>query len=240
MDVIEYDEIVKERVDLLRAAFEFKVAAECIEKHKLDYLFLDGSLHAYARKKRVKCSEYKIYRDNFQVLMKECRKKKIHLAGVSEDSESRSLMHHLGSRYNAKFPRYMTDSSLLRSWGKSQRFKSVEYTPSGGEFDFGSGSNVFMSFPTVFIQPSKTSNPLKIDAPHWEKDLEGIAAIVAGLCKGARVYGYPHPLYLVHLDVQVKRKEANRCLQQFIKYFAHHDKQLFDSVLREKRRGLRP
>src|SRR3989338_6059863 len=200
MNIIDYDDHTKERVELLRDSMEFDIAMRCIEEHQPDYLFLDGSLYVKARKKPVECEEYPVYRKKFVRLLKLCKKKSVHTVGVSEDSKSKLLANYLAMKYNVKLPRFMTDSGILRLIAQNTKFRTIEFTPqSQFEADDRISNTIVMSFPTVYLQPTELANPLRIDVPDWESSFNDIIGIIIELSKGSRHYGYPLPLYLAHL-----------------------------------------
>jgi hypothetical protein len=241
IDIIDYDEYTKERVELLRGAMEFDVALKCAEDHSPEYLFLDGSLYVNSRKKPIECEEYPVYRKKFVRLLKLCKKNSIHVLGVSEDSKSRLFANYLAIKYDIKFPRFMTDSCILRILKKNDVYRTVEFTPqSRFESDDKLTSTLIASFPTVYVQPTQLSSPLRVDVPDWERDFDKIISLIVQLSKGSKQYGYPLPLYLVHLDARIKKKHADWCAQQLIHYISRKDIDLYNSILHETRRGLRP
>lgn len=237
IDMIDYDEHTKERVEFLRSAMEFDVAMRCIEGYNPGYIFIDGSLYVNSGKRPVECSEYHLYRKKFSRLLKLCKNKEIHIVGVSEDSQSRLFINYLSMKYGIKFPRFMTDSSILRLISKNTKFRTIEFTP---QPIFESDSPLTISFPTVYIQPTSLSNPLRIDVPDWEQDFNGIIDLIVKLSKGSKQYGYPLPLYLAHLDARIEEKQTEWSTKQIIHHISREDPELYDTILRERRRGFRP
>jgi len=241
MNIIDHDEHTKERVELLRDAMEFDVAISCIEGYKPDYLFLDGSLYVKARKKPIECEEYPIYRKKFVRLLKLCRKKSVHVLGVSEDSKSKLLANYLAMKYNVKFPKFMTDSGILRLLAQNTKFRTIEFTPqSQFEADDKISPTIVLSFPTVYLQPTELSNPLRIDVPDWESSFDEIIDIVIELSKGSRHYGYPLPLYLAHLDARIHEKQSEWSTAQIVHHILKHDNELYNAIMRGNRRSARP
>lgn len=241
MNVLDYDEYTKERVELLRGAMEFDVAVRCVEEHSPKYLFIDGSLYVNSRKKPIECEEYPVYRKKFVRLLKTCKKNGVHVLGVSEDSKSRLFANYLAIKYDIKFPRFMTDSCILRILKGDGVYRTVDFTPqSRFESDDKLTSSLVASFPTVYIQPTPLSNPLRVDVPDWERDLDGIVSLVAQLSEGSKHYGYPIPLYLAHLDARIKKKHADWSTKQLIHHISKKDLELYNTILHEMRRTLRP
>ena len=241
MNILDYDDYTKERVELLRGAMESDVAARCIEEHDPEYLFMDGSLYVNSRKRPIECDEYPIYRKKFVRLLKLCKKKSVHIIGVSEDSRSRLFVNYLSRKYNIKFPRFMTDSSVLRLLAKNTRYRTVEFTPqSKFEANDKLTSTLTAYFPTVYIQPTELSNPLRVDVPDWEHEFDKIIRLIVQLSKGSKQYGYPIPLYLAHLDARIEQKQADWSITQLIHYMSKNDPDLYDTILRERRRIYRP
>lgn len=241
MNVLDYDDYTTERVELLMGAMEFDVAARCVEEHNPDYLFVDGSLYVNSRKRPIECDEYPIYRKKFVRLLKLCKKKSVHIIGVSEDSRSRLFVNYLSMKYNIKFPRFMTDSSVLRLLAKNTRYRTIEFTPqSKFEANDKLTSTLTAYFPTVYIQPTELSNPLRVDVPDWEHEFDKIIRLIVQLSKGSKQYGYPIPLYLAHLDARVEQKQADWSTTQLIHYISKNDPDLYDTILRERRRSYRP
>ncbi len=238
IDVIDYDDHTKERVEFLRGAMEFDVAMRCIEEHHPLYLFIDGSLYVNSRKRVIECSEYQIYRKKFSRLLKLCKKESIHMVGISEDSQSRLFSNYISMKYKIKIPGFMTDSSILRIISKNMKFRTIEFIP---QPIFESDSdNIKLSFPTVYIQPTSLSNPLRVDVPDWEQDFDGIIELIVRLSKGSKQYGYPLPLYLVHLDARIEEKQTGWSTRQIIHHLSREDPELYETILRERRRGFRP
>lgn len=241
INVMDYDEYTKERVELLRGAMEFDVALRCVEKHNPEYVFLDGSLYVNSRKKPIECDEYPIYRKKFVRLLKYCKKNSVHIIGVSEDSKSRLFANYLMIKYNMKFPRFMTDSCILRFLEGEGIYRTVEFTPqSKFESDYKLTSTLNASFPTIYVQPTHLSNPLRVDVPDWERDFDNIINLILQLSKGSKQYGYPLPLYLAHLDARIEKKQADWCAEQLIHHISKNDIDLYHTILHETRRGLRP
>jgi hypothetical protein len=241
MNVLDYDEYTKERVELLRGAMEFDVALRCVEDHNPEFVFLDGSLYVNARKKPIECDEYPIYRKKFVRLLKLCKKNSVHVLGVSEDSKSRLFSNYLAIKYDLKFPRFMTDSCILSILRLDDTYRTVEFTPqSRFESDDKLTSTLIASFPTVYVQPTPLSSPLRVDVPDWERDFDRIISLIVQLSRGSKQYGYPLPLYLAHLDARIKKKQADWCAQQIIHHISKDDIELYNTILHETRRSLRP
>lgn len=241
VNVIEYDEHTKERVELLREGMEFDVAIKCVQDHKPEYVFLDGSLYVKSRRKPIECDEYAIYRKKFIRLLKLCKKTKTHVLGVSEDSKSKLLANHISTKYGIKFPKFMTDSSILRMMAGNKAYRTIQFTPeSRFAADDQIDASLTASFPTVYIQPTELANPLRVDVPDWEQSFEKIIRIIIALSKGSRQYGYPLPLYLAHLDAKIEEKQAKWSAMQIINYISKNDPELYDAILRGNRRSARP
>ncbi len=241
MGLIDYDEHTKERIELLRTAMEFETALKAIEKHNLSHLFLDGSLYVCSRRRPIECREYQIYRKRFTRLLKKCRQENIHIVGVSEDSKSRLFANYLSMRYDIKIPRFMTDSSILKMLSGNNRYRTIEFTPcSRFEAESRINSSLIASFPTVYMQPTLLSNPLRIDVPGWEENFPEVLSLVLDLSKGSRSYGYPLPMYLAHLDARVERKQAEWSTKQLLHHLSREEPALMDSILCKTRRDSRP
>ena len=241
MNVLEYDDYTKDRVDYMRSMMEFDVAERCIEQHSPEYVFIDGSLYVNFSKRPVDCEEYVLCRKKFSRLLRLCKQKGVHILGVSEDSRSRLFVNYLSGKYKMKFPKFMTDSSMLRLLSKNTKYRTIAFTPqSRFESDGNNGSSLTASFPTFYIQPTEVSNPLRIDVPDWEKNIDGIIKIIIHLSRGSKQYGYPMPLYLAHLDARIEQKHADWSTTQLIHYLSKKDPDLYDTILRERRHSHRP
>jgi len=241
MDIVEYDDYVKDRVEFLRAMMEFSVAERCVEEYKPEYLFIDGSLYVNSRKRPVDCEEYGLCRKRFVRLLKLCKNKGIHIVGVSEDSRSRLLMGYLSMKYGMKFPKFMTDASILRLIAKNTRYRTIAFTPqSRFEAEDDINSMIAASFPTAYIQPTEVSNPLRVDVPDWETEFDKIIKLIVQLSRGSKQYGYPMPLYLAHLDARIEQKQADWSTNQLIAYLSKNDPDLYETILKERRHGYRP
>lgn len=241
MGLIDYDDHTKERVELLRDCMEFDVALKCVEQHKPEYLFLDGSMYVKARKKPIKCPEDPVYRKKFVRLLKTCKKNSVNVVGVSEDSHSKLLSSHLSSKYNIQLPRFMTDSSILRLITGNTEFKTMTFTPqSKFEADDRITEEIVVSFPTVYMQVSGLANPLRVDIADWNRPIEEAITLIISLSRGSRYYGYPIPLYLVHMDARIKPRHAEWAANQLATHIQKKDPSIYDAVLRKNRRSLRP
>jgi len=242
MGVIDYDEHTKDRVEMLRGAMEFDVALKCAENYDLDYIFLDGSLYVDARKRPIQCREYDIYRKKFVRLLKFCHDRKIHIVGVSEDSESRLFTNYISLRYNINFPRFMTDSAVLSMLAKGRAiYRSADFTPqSRFETDDKLTPTLISSFPTVYVKPTALGNPMRVDVPDWEDDIDRVVEIIVLLSRGSKRYGYPLPLYLSHLDARIKKEHTEWITSQLIKYVLKNDYDCYSAFLKDKRKAMRP
>lgn len=238
--ILEYDDNTNDRIELLRSIMEIEIADRCIQKYSPEYVFLDGSLYVNSSKREISCEEYKIFRKKFFRLLKNAYDKKVHLCGISEDSRSRLLINNLENKYGIKFPSFMTDSSMLKFFSGSEKFVTKEFTPEP-KFNFENSNEIKnVNFPTVYLQPNAFSNPLRIDVPNWEKNFQEIISIIVKLSKGSKWYGYPYPLYLVHLDAKIENKQAEWNTLQIAHYVLRNDPEIYDAILKEKRRKLRP
>lgn len=241
MGILEYDDYTKERIEFLRSMMEYDVAEKCIEEHAPEYVFMDGSLYVNFKKRPVDCDEYILCRKKFTRLLKLAKNKGVHLCGVSEDSRSRLFTQYLASKYNMKFPRFMTDSSLLRMLARNTKYRTIEFTPNAKfESNGDANSTLSVSFPTAYLQPTEVSNPLRIDVPDWEKGFDKIIGLIMQLSRGSKQYGYPMPLYLAHLDARIEQKHADWSTTQLIHYLSKNDPELYETILRERRHGFRP
>ncbi|MFC2162893.1 DNA double-strand break repair nuclease NurA [Candidatus Altiarchaeota archaeon] len=241
LNIIDYDRYTKDRVELLREGMEFDVALSCAKKHKPGYVFLDGSLYVKARREPIRCEEYDVYRKKFVRLMKYCKSEGIHLVGVSEDSKSRILIEHLRKSKKLDFPRYITDSSILRILAADRVYKTYTFTPKTGfEPDKQLTPGLATDFPTLFMQPTQLSNPLRIDVPGWEEDLDGIVGIIHALSEGSKGYGYPLPLYLAHLDAHIRASQTEWTARQLSSYVSKNYPVIGNAIMRNTRRLKRP
>jgi len=241
MNLMDYDDHTKERVELLRDCIEFDVALKCVEEHKLEYLFLDGSLYVKARKKPIKCDEDRIYRKKFVRLLKACQKQKVNVVGVSEDSRSKLLSNYVSMKYDIDLPKFMTDSSILKLLAGNKSFRTIEFKPkSKFEADDKISDSIVASFPTAYVQVNGYSNPLRVDIADWNESMDEAIALTAELSEGSRYYGYPIPLYLVHMDAKINPKHAEWAANQLSAHIQKKDRSLYDSILGKTRRSLRP
>ena len=241
MNMIDYDDHLKERVDLLRDCMEYDVAIRCVQENKPDMLFLDGSLHVKAGRRPVDCYEYELYRKKLSRLFRMCKAENVRIIGVSEDSRSRLFTHHLSDEYGVKFPRHMTDSTILRILSANGGYMTQEFMPKYGlETEGGIVEGLTRGFKTAYMQPDSFANPLRIDAPDWEEDLAGAIQTIASLCRGSGHYGYPIPLYMAHLDARISPAQMDWTVKQIVSYVSKRDCVLADAVLKRTRRCDRP
>jgi len=229
LGVISYDEHTKERVELLREAMECRLALKAARERAPEIVFLDGSLHVKNSLKPLDCLEYEDARSAMTDLLVHCKNEGVRLVGVSEDSKSRQLMRFLNKKYNAKFPAFMTDPMVVELLASERACRSVEFTPpSGGT-----------SFKTAYVKPSKTARPLRVDAPEWEQDFDGLLAEVVTLSKGSRGYGYPLPLYLAHLDARITPKHADWATTRLQSHVTKNNPKFGKALLGSARRSRR-
>ena len=241
MNVIDYDDHTKERVEMLRDCMEFDVAIRCVEQNKPAMMFLDGSLYVKARRNPIECPEYELYRKKYVRLLKLCKKEGIRLAGVSEDSKSRMLAQHLSNQHKVKFPRFMTDSTILKLLAREGSYRTMEFMPkSRFEAGYRIEEGIVAGFPTAYMQPNELSNPLRIDVPDWETDIGGVISTIASLCDGSGYYGYPLPLYIAHLDARVTTGQMDWTARQIVSYVSKRDSTLAGAVMKATRRTMRP
>jgi hypothetical protein len=241
MNIIDYDDYTKERVELLRDCMEYDVALECVKKHKPEYLFLDGSLYVKARRKPVECEEYGVYIKKYVRLLKECKKEKIHLIGVSEDSKSKLFGNYLTQKYGVKFPPFMTDATILKILTGNKICRTIEFTPhSKLAANDEITTTLTARFPTAYLQPTELANPMRIDVPEWEPSFDRILEIITMLSRGSKYYGYPIPLYLAHLDARIKEDHMEWSTDQMTNYIMKTDPVFGSAIFRKTRRGRRP
>ncbi len=241
INVLDYDEYTKERVELLRGGMEFDVALRCVKEHNPAFVFLDGSLYVNSRRKPIECEEYPVYRKKYVRLLKLCKKNGTHIIGVSEDSKSRLFANYLAIKYGLRFPRFMTDSCILRILKKDNTYRTVDFTPpSRFESDDKLTSTLIASFPTIYMQPTPLSTPLRVDVPDWERNFDKIINLITQLSTGSGHYGYPLPMYLVHMDAKIKKKQADWSTRQLIHYISLYDPELYNTILHDTRRQTRP
>jgi len=237
--ILKYDDNTKERVELLRGIMEFDVAEKCIKENSPEYVFLDGSLYVNSKKREVECKEYGIFMKKFSRLLRLCKDRNIHLCGISEDSQSRLLINYLSFKRDIKFPSFMTDSTMLKIFAGNRKFVTKEFVPES-KFEFQNNSQL-VKFPTIYLQPTPLSNPLRIDIPNWEKKkFKEIISIIVKLSRGSKWYGYPYPLYLVHLDAKIEKKQTEWNTRQIIHHITKDDPELYDTIFKKKRRSVRP
>lgn len=233
LGILKYDDYAKERVEFLRAGLEIDIAMRCLEEYSPHYLFLDGSLEVNSNSKKILGQEGEVYRKKFSRLLRVAKSKGVRLCGISEDSHSRLFLRHLSHKYAVKFPPFMTDCSFLKMLAGNKKFMTPSFLPG---FSLASAN-----FSTLYLQPTPLSTPLRIDVPPWEAaNFPEIVSFVTQLSQGSKNYGYPLPLYLVHLDAKIGKKQSLWSTKQIIHHIFKDDPQLYDSVLREKRRDLRP
>jgi NurA-like 5'-3' nuclease len=135
----------------------------------------------------------------------------------------------------------MTDSSILRLLSGNKEFRTIEFIPqSKFEVDDKITEKMVATFPTVYIQVSEYANPLRIDVADWNRPIEETISLIAELSKGSRYYGYPIPLYLVHMDAKINPKHAEWAANQLSSHIRRNDVGMYDAVLRNNRRGFRP
>ncbi|VVB54350.1 NurA domain protein [uncultured archaeon] len=240
--VLPHDDHTKDRVELRREILEVDAATTAINDHNAKTLFLDGSLYVKARRQPAPVEEYKAYRKKFAALLRTCKNKNIRLIGVSEDTKSKLLTHHLKTQYDVEFPIFLTDASILRMLaGKQTTFQTPFFTPQSlfeADEDLGRGFTV--GFHTAYLQPTPLSLPLRIDIPDWDPNPQQLMDFTAYLTQGSRSYGYPVPLYLVHIDAHITPHQTDWSTEQLLMYIRKEDPDIADSILHINRRENRP
>ncbi len=240
MNVLPHDNLIKERVELLRDSMEFETALRCVLEHGPDTVVLDGSLFVKAFKKPIDCDEYKRYRQSFEALLRACKQMNTTLLGVSEDSKSRLFTKHLTKTQSIGFPPYMTDSTILRILSPYHAFRTVPFIPEKSMSIIKNRSMSREEFPTAYLQPNANSNPLRIDILGDKDSLVKNIDIIADLCKGSGTYGYPLPLYYSHMDAHIPTKQMDWTVNQIVNYVSRFDGTLADAIMRSPRRMCRP
>ncbi|MFH0862170.1 MAG: DNA double-strand break repair nuclease NurA [Candidatus Altiarchaeota archaeon] len=241
MNMLDYDDHMKDRVDLLRDGMEYDVAMRCVQEHKPEMLVLDGSLHVKAGRRPVDCLEYELYRKKYSRLLRLCKREGVRIIGVSEDSRSRLFTRHLTDEYGVTFPKHMTDSTILRILSTNGGYMTREFMPKyGQETAGGITGGITKGFRTAYMQPYSLANPLRIDAPDWEEDLTQAVQTIACLCRGSGHYGYPLPLYLAHMDAKISSAQMDWTVKQIVSYISKRDDILADAVMKPTRRCDRP
>jgi len=230
MGVIGYDDNTKERLEFLREAMEFSVARKCVEKYKPKYLFLDGSLYVKHSLKPIKCQEHTQYRKNMAALFDTCRDKGTSVVGVSEDSKSRLMRQYLTTKYGVLFPPLMTDPTILELISQRPIYRTIEFTPHSKE----------TSFPTAYLKPTPLAPPLRVDVASWEQNFDEVLSVLCALSKGSKAFGYPLPLYIVHMDAKIHKKHSEWSTTQLINYALKHSPELGKAILSERRHDMRP
>lgn len=232
MGILKHDDHTKDRVELLRESMEVSTALKCIEELEPQILFLDGSLFVKATRTPINCREFEEYRRSFKHLLSVCQRKGIKLVGVSEDSKSRIFKQFIEATHGVKFPDFITDPALLQLLVVDEH--KVYVTEK-----FTSHSENFTAL-TVYIKPTRLSTPLRVDVPEWETDFDSIIKTIVDLSKGTRGYGYPLPLYLVHLDAKIDKKHTDWSVKQLVTHITRKNPILGRALLRERRRETRP
>ena len=181
-----------------------------------------------------------MYSQNFSRLLGLCRSKDVTLVGVSEDTKSRAFLNYLSRIHRSSFPSFLNDVSALSLLSKNKIYRTIEFVP---KLKFSNKDSLFDSglyFPTVYVKPTLSSNPLRIDVCPWKKALDEVIQIIVNLSQGSGAFGYPIPLYLVHLDARIDPTQSDWSSSRLIQYLSELEPDLFDSLLKERRRDIRP
>jgi len=136
-----------------------------------------------------------------------------------------------------RVPHSMTDSGMLRLLAGNTSYLTSVFTPKTKSLAF---NDQLTSYPTVYLQPSPVSNPLRIDFPDWETDINGILSYLQYHCLGSGAYGYPLPLYVAHLESRIEDKHVKWTSQQVIKPAFRRHPDISEALLRDTRRNTRP
>jgi len=235
LDLIEYGDNTDERVSLKREIMEFDTALKTVEDG-CSLLVLDGSVHVKLTQPKVDCPEYPEYVEKARRLVDECAKKNVSIIGVSEDSRSRILTNQVGAQIDLRIPSSLTDSSLLKIVGGEKVFKSRTFNAVCDESVLGKR----ISTPTLYLQPTPVSHPLRIDFMDGEENIEALTGFIYKLSRQSRNYGYPLPLYIAHLDCALKPEHVEWCARLMIKNALKFRPELSRAILGDTRRNMRP
>ncbi|MBD3262283.1 MAG: hypothetical protein GF334_11575 [Candidatus Altiarchaeales archaeon] len=231
-DIIRHSDDTKEQVELKRECMEIKIAEEAVNAG-CDLIVLDGSLFVKNHKKPAQTKQYDAYLKKFNRLMKKCREKNASLVGVSEDTKSRLLINYLMQEHEIDIPVNLTDASLLRLLAGDSSFLSGPFKPKTNQLTAA-------DYPTVYLQPTRLSNPLRIDFPPWEQNLEKILSHLQFHSNASKAYGYPLPLYLAHLESRINPQHVKWTSKHLAKAAFREYPQICDAYMRTTRRNCRP
>lgn len=236
LNVIEHGEFMKEYVELQREIQELNIALKAVDEG-CERIVLDGSLFVKSSIKLIDHPESGEYIEKLRLLTDLCREKNISLMGVSEDSKSRLLTRKLSIQMDLAVPSSLTDSTLLRIIGGDGVFQTDVFQPRIKTHLKGCSGTCF---PTAYLQPTRISNPLRIDFLEGEENIRELLGWIYGLSKSSKSYGFPLPLYLAHVDSHLKSKHVEWTSRQIIKQALKTQPELGDALLRDTRKNSRP
>ena len=202
-----------------------------------DTIILDGSLYVKASQKTDDSVHARKMKESLKSLFEECEMKNISLVGVSEDSRSRLLVNALSLEMDFRMPSSLTDSSLLRMVGGETSFITKTIYPKTLTH---LNARKPVSFPTLYLQPNPLSNPLRIDYHGPKERMDGIISLIHGLSKNSKRYGYPLPLYIAHLDSNLKNEQVEWTARQIIRNAFKSQPDIGEALLRDTRKTHRP
>ncbi len=240
LGLLHYDPYVKERVEFLREALEFEAALKAVRESPPNLLVLDGSLYVKTYRRPLDCGEHRRYLQAFMRLLTVCEQEDVTLVGVSEDSASRVFLKHLSERYGIASPPYLTDVSALSIVSPGLRMHSVEFIPASPLAVPAAGQASFPEFPTLYLRPTASAHPLRVDRAPWGMAFGDVIEALVALSAGSGPFGYPVPLYLVHLDARITPAQSVWSAQQLVRRASEDGGELARALFSRTRHELRP
>jgi hypothetical protein len=254
LGVLPLNKRTKARVQFMRATMEYEMAAKIMEKHKPDYMLIDGSLMVGVEIDPIKTDEYHKYITTLRKMLRIAQESHIRVVGVSEDSTSRGLINYLAAKglrkEVARGLSSLTDSSLIQLYSQGRKpFKPIATKPflpvsNKGREWVRKNTGIDFSFPTFYLQATELGRALRVDFPSKGKNIgkqaREIASLLIYLSQVPKRYGYPFPLYLAHSDAELPEKLMERTTLLIQKRIFRKWNDEYLAVYGKRRRDSRP
>ncbi|MCX8174829.1 MAG: DNA double-strand break repair nuclease NurA [Candidatus Micrarchaeota archaeon] len=226
---------------LFRLKGELDAARELIEKHKPDYLFLDGSIAPLLSDKPSEDSAMRCLYDSvvasYCELYQVAQEKNCALVGVIKDSRSRRFIEIL-QKHSANEGGFLrtTDTSFLSyllSEGERTCAFSYSSAPKKHQIlkDLGGWSDKIASF---YLKAVRGDRPLRVEFLSGQRTFSQTASLVFSLSSIHKSYAYPAILIEADLRAALSEQDFERA------YHRLYARVGFSGLLAPLRRDSRP
>ena len=217
-------------VSLYRLKAELSCAIEVMEKHKPDYLLMDGSLAPLVSDKPPEDSQFRaLYGEVVELYRKlysTAASRSINLVGVTKDSRGRRFIDMLAKAMpeSAQALEHASDTAFLDLLLKEgERTFAFRYSAAPAQNpvlkDLGEWAGRILTF---YIKPVAGDRPLRIEFLAAAAPFEQIAQVMSGLCRLHPHYAYPAVLIEADLRAAMEPKEVEQVVADLSARLGRH------------------